>query len=86
MERILTMKTDRQITVGARVAFAREFLRNTGQFTGWAPFARGVVMLQSKPLREGVHMVTVQWDKGSKPSNVLDCNLVREDRIHLELV
>jgi hypothetical protein len=71
------------INIGCRVAFARQFLRNTGQFTGWAPFARGEVVLQSKPLRDGVHMVTVKWDDNST-SNVLDCNLVREDRIHLE--
>jgi hypothetical protein len=71
------------INIGCRVAFSRQFLRNTGQFTGWAPFARGVVTWQSAPIRDGMHRVTVEWDDKSL-SNVLDCNLVREDRIHLE--
>jgi hypothetical protein len=32
------------ISVGTRVACSRAFLRNTGQYTGWAPFACGVVV------------------------------------------
>ena len=71
------------IKIGDRVAFSRAHLRNTGQFTGWAPFARGIVVSQSKPLREGVHLVSVQWDD-CDASSALDCNLVRADRIHLE--
>ncbi|WP_316172953.1 hypothetical protein [Bradyrhizobium sp. SZCCHNRI2049] len=73
-----------QITIGTRVAFSREFLRNTGQFTGWAPFARGVVH-SLLPLSDDRFVATVSWDDGSA-SGVLNVNLVREDRLHLEPV
>jgi hypothetical protein len=76
-----------QITVGTRVAYAREFLRSTGQYTGWAPFARGVVIKSAK-----IHdVVLIKWDtknssgeSGPAQSHVNVHNLVREDRIHLE--
>lgn len=77
------------ITKGSRVAFTREHLRNTGQFTGWAPFARGVVVSMGTPLprfkgdRGGPRLVCIAWDDGTR-SRALSVNLVREDRIHLE--
>lgn len=37
------MKTEPNITIGTRVAFARAFLVSTGQYTGWRPFARAEV-------------------------------------------
>jgi hypothetical protein len=72
---------------GTRVAFAREFLRNTGQFTGQdapthvGPFARGIVKaVVSFGARK---LVMVHWDDGHA-GNVLDCNLWPVDRLHLE--
>ena len=50
------------------VAFAREFLHNTGQFTG-----------QDAPRK----LVMVRRDDGHA-GNVLDCNLWPVDRLHLE--
>jgi hypothetical protein len=80
------MKTQTQFTPGTRVAYARAFLRNTGQVTGWAAFARGaVVSVDPKPFGKNV-VVRVQWDDGSGPNGVLSCNLVRVDRMHLEAV
>lgn len=79
------------ITKGTRVAFRREFLRDTGQFTGWAPFARGTVVSMGEQLtrfkgdRGGPHLVVIAWDDGTR-SRALSSNLVREDRIHLEAV
>jgi hypothetical protein len=73
-----------QITVGCRVAFSREFLRNTGQYTGWAPFARGEV-IEISTFSGGVTLVNVAWDHTAS-SRVNIKNLVREDRIHLEPV
>lgn len=77
------------ITIGTRVAFSRAFLRNTSQFTGWAPFARGVVVGAAEEIPS---LVTIRWDDrsrfsgetGPSLSRVNIANLVREDRIHLE--
>ena len=76
-----------KITSGTRVAYSRQFLRSTGQYTGWAPFARGVVATAVGDL------VLVRWDAknlsgepGPETSHVNVHNLVREDRIHLEPV
>jgi hypothetical protein len=86
------MTTSKPVTlqVGDKVAFARAFLRNTGQYTGWAPFARGVVTkVEPFATFRGDHdsraLVSVQWAKACR-SRVLDCNLVRVDRMHLEPV
>jgi uncharacterized protein (DUF736 family) len=76
---------------GDRVAFSRDFLRNTGQFTGQdkpahnGPFARGAVLSWQELSRGGSTLVSVQWDDGHV-SNVLAGNLVRVDRLHLERV
>lgn len=74
-------------TYGTRVAFARDFLHNTGQFAGpnaptsVGPWARGTVKaIQGFGAR---HLVYVHWDDG-RAGNVLDCNLWPVDRMHLE--
>jgi hypothetical protein len=72
------------ISIGDRVAYSREFLRNTAQHTGWAPFARGEVT-GFVELSKGYILVEVRWDDGTG-SNVLPVNLVREDRIPFEPV
>jgi hypothetical protein len=79
------------INVGDRVAFSRAFLRNTGQFTGWKPFARGKVtkIADIRAWDDGNGLATVEWVMGDAPypySQVLLSNLVRADRIHLEPV
>ena len=76
------------LAAGDRVRFARAFLRSTGQVTGpeeptsIGPFARGAVV-GGIDLRGGRKLLTVRWDDG-EVSAVLDVNLVREDRVHLE--
>jgi hypothetical protein len=77
--------TTSRITVGCRVAFSRQFLRNTGQYTGWAPFARGKVtnIRVVTPGVLGCIIADIAWDD-APPSPVNIANLVREDRIHLE--
>lgn len=86
------MTVDAEITVGTRVAFKRAFLQSTGQFTGWVPFARGVVVDVVLP---GVpEIVRIKWDdrhriagEANPPFSRANVNnLVREDRIHLEPV
>ena len=72
-----------QINIGDRVAFSRQFLKSTGQCTGWAPFARGTVSALA-PLG-GIALAVIEWD-GGQGSKVLVSNLVRQDRIHLEAV
>ena len=71
------------IKVGTRVAFKRQFLRDTMALTGWRPFARGEVVTVDAIGEIG--LMTIKWDDGHI-SNVLASNLVREDRLHLEPV
>jgi hypothetical protein len=83
--------TDIDITIGTRVAFKRAFLQSTGQFTGWVPFARGVVIDELKSV-PGI--VSIKWDDRRRIAGEANPvfsranvnNLVREDRIHLEPV
>lgn len=67
------------IEKGTRVRYSRDWLRNTGQFTGpeaptsWGPFARGTVWRIIGPV--GNHVaVRVQWENGEHTS-VLSANL-----------
>jgi hypothetical protein len=83
--------TTKSFQVGDRVAFARAFLRSTGQFTGPGGFMRGTVTdIQEW---QGVpQLVTVAWDSKlasweqieAHTSRALACNLVLVSRIHLE--
>ena len=70
------------IRIGDRIAFSRAFLRSTGQFTGWAPFARGTVdaLYESRDFT----IASISWDDAAEPSRVNIANLVRADRLHLE--
>lgn len=73
-----------EIKIGTRVRYAREFLRNTGQQTGEAPFLRGVV---SAVHTYGVlKLAYVFWDGDDKEHHINIKNLVAEDRVHLEAV
>lgn len=75
------------IDIGTRVAFSRAFCRNTGQITGWTPFARGIVIALDNPPRGCPAVATVAWDNhDSESMRILVTNLVRADRMHLELV
>lgn len=69
------MKTN--LSVGNRVRYSREFCRNTGQMTGWTPFAKGTIV-ELKKLGEST-LACIQWDKpevSDKPiGKVLDKNL-----------
>lgn len=80
---------------GDRVAFARAFLRSTGQFTGpeaptsYGPFARGEVERVHRGWRGPFDpdsrvspWVDVRWDDGRR-GTVHVGNLVRVDRLHL---
>ena len=74
--------------VGYRIAFARNFLRATAQFTGpdapthRGPFARGEVVEIGGRFGGGV-ILRIRWDDGDL-GIVLSVNLVRADRLHLE--
>jgi len=82
-----------QLQQGDRVAFARHWLRSTGNFTGDVPFMRGTVE-HVHDLGQGLRVVTVAWDARLANGQIgeactwkaLESNLVRLDRIHLESV
>lgn len=73
-----------KIKTGDIVVFSRAFLRSTGQFTGWSPFAKGrVVALET--LSHGFVLASIQWDCGHA-SRVNVGNLILANRRHLESV
>ncbi len=76
------------IKKGDKVAYSRDFLRNTGQFTGPIPFARGVVT-EIETLGKGgrTKIAVVEWsrDFGRQiPERINVANLVRADQIQFE--
>lgn len=72
---------NRKIEPGTRVAYSVQFLRNFSLFTGYFPFARGIVVATWD---EGPSAVAeVKWDEGLA-YKVAISNLVREDQLHLE--
>ena len=83
---------EKKLKIGDRVCFSRVFLRNTGQFVGWQPFAEGTIT-KAQPLGSR-DLLTVTWDRarahrlsgelGPAKSNVLDVNLILVNRKHLE--
>jgi hypothetical protein len=76
------MSAQQEIKEGIRVAYARKWLNNTGQFTGEVPFMRGTVV---KTEDVGPDVVcTVKWDGRDKPMRVLRSNLWPADKLHLE--
>lgn len=77
------MKTQDTIAVGTRVGYASAFLRNTGQHTGWAPFAKGTVT-ELHDIGARMHLAVVQWDDQTKPGRVLTSNLWPLDKRHIE--
>lgn len=78
---ITTNPLTKVFKAGDKVMFAREFLRNTGQYTGWAPFAKGVVQSTTKLNEKQV--VSVKWKDG-KISKAISPNLVLASELHLE--
>lgn len=68
---------------GDKVAYSRKFLQAIGCNTGWMPFARGEVTRIDGG--NGWRLCHIKWSDGHE-SHVLDRNLVKQDRIHLEPV
>ena len=60
--------------IGDRVQFSQKFLRNTGQFTGDVPFAKGIVT-EIEKFGQGFTLVTVDWDVLDSPAKVNMKNL-----------
>jgi hypothetical protein len=73
----------RTFCAGDRVAYGAAWLRATGQTTGWAPRARGVVT-HVEPFGPKRALVTVQWDGTDKTIGVLDANLTLVARIGID--
>lgn len=71
-----------EIEVGDRVTYSREFLRNTGQFTGDIPFACGTV--ESIADYGSTRIAAVDWGNPDIPAKVNVANLVREKQVERE--
>ena len=69
---------------GDRVAYAATWLKNTGQRTGWAPQARGTVLVVLPPVDGVPSLVQIQWDGRPDPSHVLSVNLTLVSRIAID--
>lgn len=63
------------VKVGDRVAYARQWLRNTGQYTGDAPQARGTVTAVEQVGE--TRLATVDWGTPDLPDRVNVANLSR---------
>jgi hypothetical protein len=82
------MTKPNEFEVGDRVVYRSKFLRDTGQFTGWAPFAVGTVTkltpIGAQFIAEGT------WEHphegGPAKFKVLTSNLILADKKHLEAV
>lgn len=71
------------IEVGDRVKYSALFCRNTGQYTGSTPFARGEVtdLVKLGTTDEAMVMAVVNWTNdyaGEVPTKVNAANLRRE--------
>ena len=73
-----------EFQVGDKVAYARNFIRSIGAYTGEIPFARGVVTDVTVLSRGQCVIATVDW--GCEDSRVNVKNLVLVSEIHKELV
>lgn len=69
------------IEIGARVAYSKAFLQSTGQYTGDAPHARGIVTA-IVPMG-GLTLASVEWDKPDLPGRVNVKNLSTIRRVEL---
>jgi len=61
--------------IGDKVRMSREWLRNTGSYTGEVPHAKGTVTAIRAMGRASV--AEVDWDTPEAPSRVLVGNLVK---------
>jgi hypothetical protein len=69
---------------GDRVAYARTFLRDTGQPWHGLASMRGTVT-ETMDVAKNRQLVSIAWDSETDwPANVLNTNLWPADRIHLE--
>ena len=62
-----------KIEVGDKVAYKASFLRNTGQYAGATPHARGVVTALT-PLGDNA-LATIDWGDPQIPAKALVSNL-----------
>lgn len=74
------------INKGDRVKYARTFLRTTGVYTGALPTRIGTVAAIGD-IMAGSRIMYVRWDdEPGRSAGILECHLVRADRLHLEAV
>lgn len=75
------------INKGDRVKYARTFLRTIGVYTGALPSRIGTVAAIDDALMAGSRIMYVRWaDEPGRAAGILECHLVRADRLHLEAV
>ena len=72
------------IESGARVMYARTFLRSIGAITGSLPFREGTVLFVAGEGRSAT--ARVNWHDDNATGTVLLVNLVAKNRRHLESV
>lgn len=64
------------LQIGDRVAYSKNFLKSTGQYTGDIPFARGIVTA-IQFIAPTYSLVTVDWNNTDIPGKVCHSNLVK---------
>jgi len=73
----------KNLKVGDNVKYSREWLRNTGIFTGEICFASGRI-IALEPLGKTNTLAVIDWKNPNIPDRVLTSNLVRADKLHIE--
>lgn len=79
---VLNLICEDEIKVGDKVRYSTKFLRNTGQYTGDIPFARGIVTAL-EPLGKGsirTFLAVIDWGNPDIPERVLVSNLEKTDK------
>ncbi len=75
-------KRTQPIRVGDTVGYSKQFLRSTGQYTGNAPFARGIVTALLSLSSDAI-LAEIDWDKPDLPPRVNVRNLATIKQIQL---
>ena len=81
-----TIRVNQDFAIGDRVAYRAAFLRSIFDYSHDTASRRGTIQaIERLYSRHNMpRVISVLWDDRTQPSNVLECNLIAPDKIHLE--
>jgi hypothetical protein len=80
------LRVNQELAIGDRIAYRAAFLRTIADYSYGSASRRGTIkgIERLYTSYDMPRVISVQWDDRDAPSNVLECNIIRADRIHLE--